>query len=221
MNNKKCYKCLILLNQENKVKDRNLCKICSRQISKDYKARNKELISEYNKIYKSDNKETISEYNKKYHNENIEAIQKRHNLNDCERRKNDPCFKLAHNCRTRLNKIFKGSKSQKTFDLLDCDITFLKDWLEYNFKEGMNFENYGSHWHIDHVIPCSLFDLTSEDEIKNCFRWTNLQPLEAKINIIKNNNINQVEVISHYNKVNEYTKFKKKKLYNFDYNKYF
>jgi 5-methylcytosine-specific restriction endonuclease McrA len=85
----------------------------------------------------------------------------------------------------------------------------------------MNFENYGSHWHIDHVIPCSLFDLTSEDEIKNCFRWTNLQPLEAKINIIKNNNINQVEVISHYNKVNEYTKFKKKKLYNFDYNKYF
>ena len=26
----------------------------------------------------------------------------------------------------------------------------------------MNWENYGSSWHVDHVKPCSLFDLTND-----------------------------------------------------------
>jgi len=217
---KKCIKCSILLNEENKVKKQNKCRSCNSIQCKEYKMKNKKLISDYNKIYKSNNKEDISKYNQQYHSNNKEVIQKRHNKNDVERRKNDPLFKLAHTCRTRMNKAIKGN-GIKSLKLIDCSTIFLKEWLEFNFEKEMNFKNHGSYWHIDHVIPCSIFDLNKDNEIKHCFRWTNLQPLEANKNIIKNNNINKKEVIDHYKKVKEFATLKNIKLEDFEYNKYF
>ena len=43
--------------------------------------------------------------------------------------------------------------------------------------------------HIDHIIPCSSFDLTKEEEQRKCFHYSNLQPLWARDNIIKGNKI--------------------------------
>ena len=216
---KKCYKCLIILNQDNKTKNRNVCKECSRLICKDYKARNKDKISEYNKIYKENNKELISEYNQSYNILNREAIQKRQTKNHQIRRLNDPSFKLAQNCRNRIRKYLCGDL--KSFKLIGCTVEFLKEWLISNFNENMTMENYGSYWHMDHVVPCSLFDLTKDTDIKNCFKWTNLQPLEGKLNIIKNNNIDENEVIYHWNKVKKFAILKNVTVEYFDYTKYF
>lgn len=43
-------------------------------------------------------------------------------------------------------------------------------------KEGMSWENYGE-WHIDHIVPCSSFDLTDPKQQEDCFNFKNLQPL--------------------------------------------
>jgi DNA/RNA endonuclease G (NUC1) len=54
----------------------------------------------------------------------------------------------------------------------------------------MNWENYGKNgWHIDHIIPCASFDLTDPKQQKNCFHYTNLQPLWAADNIRKSDKI--------------------------------
>ena len=49
-----------------------------------------------------------------------------------------------------------------------------------SIKEGMTWDNYGrgtNNWSIDHIIPCSNFDLTKIEEQQKCFHYTNLQPL--------------------------------------------
>jgi 5-methylcytosine-specific restriction endonuclease McrA len=51
----------------------------------------------------------------------------------------------------------------------------------------MSWDNYGTYWHIDHIIPCSNFDFSDPIQQKECFNYTNLQPLEAKANIKKSN----------------------------------
>jgi len=50
----------------------------------------------------------------------------------------------------------------------------------------MNWNNYGYYgWHIDHIKPCSSFDLSKDLEQRKCFHYTNLQPLLAKDNLEK------------------------------------
>lgn len=68
----------------------------------------------------------------------------------------------------------------------------------------MNFENYGSYWHIDHVIPCSKFNFSNEEDIMFCCCWTNLQPLEAKLNLSKNDKIDKPMIELHYKKAQEF-----------------
>lgn len=53
----------------------------------------------------------------------------------------------------------------------------------------MIWSNYGSYWHVDHIIPCSSFDLTNPEEQKKCFHFTNLQPLTAVDNMRKSSKI--------------------------------
>ena len=40
----------------------------------------------------------------------------------------------------------------------------------------MNWDNYGE-WEVDHIKPCSSFNLLNEEERKECFHYSNLQPL--------------------------------------------
>ena len=53
----------------------------------------------------------------------------------------------------------------------------------------MNWSNHGSYWEIDHIIPCDSFDLTDIEQQKQCFHYTNLQPLTVSENRSKKNKI--------------------------------
>jgi len=112
------------------------------------------------------------------------------------RLKNDKLFKLSSLLRNRIGMALKHNyKTGSTEQLLGCSIEFLKKHLEKQFKEGMNWMNQGKgsngkkEWQIDHIIPCSKFDLTNELEQKKCFNYTNLQPLWAIENWRKRANI--------------------------------
>jgi hypothetical protein len=48
----------------------------------------------------------------------------------------------------------------------------------------MSWNNHGQ-WHIDHVRPCSSFNLLNPEEQQQCFHYTNLQPLWAADNLSK------------------------------------
>lgn len=212
---KHCRKCDIELNDDNKVTKQNLCRPCNSRLCKEYKQNNKKLISDYNKEYKSEHKDEIKVYNHNYNLENREAIQKRQTEQHRKRRETDVNFRLAKNCRDRLGKMLNHQntkKTSKTFELIGCDVNFLKEWLQSNFKEGMTLDNYGQYWHIDHVIPCSLFNLQDEEQLKICCHWTNLQPMEAINNLSKNNKINNDEVMNHTKLVLSYGKNKKIKV---------
>ena len=58
-------------------------------------------------------------------------------------------------------------------------------WIEFQFSDNMNWNNYGKYWHIDHVIPMASFNFSKEEDVKFCMNWKNLRPLEAKLNISK------------------------------------
>jgi hypothetical protein len=106
------------------------------------------------------------------------------------KRKNDIGYRILISLRSRIYKaVNRGDKSKTTINLIGCSIDDLKIHLASLFQSGMSFDNYGE-WHIDHKMPCSIFDLTSHEQQKVCFHYTNLQPLWAKDNLAKSNKLN-------------------------------
>lgn len=114
------------------------------------------------------------------------------NKNYFKKRLDNPSIKVSVLMRTRVSNAVKRfsvlkSKSAPTAELIGCQIDRLVAHLESQFKDGMAWENYGPYWHIDHIRPCSSFDLSIESEQRKCFHYSNLQPLLKQENLVKNN----------------------------------
>ena len=58
-------------------------------------------------------------------------------------------------------------------------------YIESKFDNNMNWLNHGSYWHIDHIIPLSW--AKNVEEVIKLNHYTNMQPLEASLNLKKNN----------------------------------
>lgn len=105
-------------------------------------------------------------------------------------------YAIRSNLHTYLRRNLKSSKQNNTLQYVGCTITFLKKWFEYNFDEHMTWKNRGTYWHINHIKPCSSFDLTKQEDIYKCYHWKNLRPLEKMENITKSDSIHEELIIN-------------------------
>jgi len=95
-----------------------------------------------------------------------------------------PTNKIAANLRSRLSKALgRNQKTVSMSEYLGCSLQELRTHLESQFKPGMSWDNYALEgWHVDHIRPLNLFDLSDPDQIKVACHFSNLQPLWAKDN---------------------------------------
>jgi len=104
----------------------------------------------------------------------------------------DPGFRVQCNLRNRFKDLMgvarKGG-SDSASSLIGCSTRQLAAHLESKFTKRMSWENYGTHWHVDHILPCAAFDHNDPKQRAQCWHWTNLQPLEAKKNMDKSDSI--------------------------------
>lgn len=105
------------------------------------------------------------------------------------KREVDPAFRLAANYRSFIASHIakrRGRKSDKLEALVGCTPAELVCHLEEQFTDGMSWDNYGE-WHIDHIRPVASFKQLGTDpaEQRQCFHYSNLQPLWALENIKK------------------------------------
>ena len=52
-----------------------------------------------------------------------------------------------------------------------------KEHMDEQLSESMSWDNYGTFWNIDHIIPQSLYNLQDKNELKKCWSLRNLRPL--------------------------------------------
>lgn len=91
--------------------------------------------------------------------------------------------RLIHNVRVRIRQVLRaGSKAARTIEILGCSTEALKHHLESQFLDGMSWDNHGSVWEVDHILPCASFDLTDPEQQRKCFHYTNLRPLSCSDN---------------------------------------
>ena len=136
-------------------------------------------------------KKKQAEYMKEYRRR-PEVISKRNQLFK-EKLKASPNFKLRIYISNSIRQSIKFNnlvKDKPWCKLVNFTLQDLMEHLEKQFVDGMTWENYGS-WHIDHIKPVSSFNFQTIDDqqFKECWSLTNLQPLWAIDNIRKSNKL--------------------------------
>ncbi len=168
---------------------------------KNYRENNKDSIRKRQKTWVTSNETKVQDRLRNWRKQNQEKILKWKEINSDKlkdysrvytkkRRQTDVLFKLSSNLRNRLNIYLRSKKIKKnnsTFEIIGLHPEKLKDYLEKKFTEGMSWDKLGSEIHIDHIKPLSM--AKTESEIYELCHYTNLQPLWAKDNWIKNNRI--------------------------------
>jgi hypothetical protein len=157
---------------------------------------------EYDYLYREKNIDKKRKYEKEYYHKNFDGIKikkvlyssKRKPITNRQqrlRRKNDENFRLLGVLRSRLKNALRGLlKHAKTMDLLGCSIFELKQHLLANAPVGFTWEDFrNGGYHVHHIKPCSSFDLTKEEDQRQCFNFSNLKILRAEDNLHLGNKV--------------------------------
>jgi len=209
--NKTCSKCKQNFDISHFYTDRsksdNLttsCKFCIKERNNEWNNKNREKRISYAKEYYANNRTQIIrgiyswiENNKEHYLKKAKEYRDSHKK---ERReyfrkydaiKREDISERIHDNFSRRIRNLLSKNGKETEQILNYTMGDLMKHLESRFDKHMNWGNYGSYWHIDHIIPVSHFSFASEkdSEFQECWSLNNLQPLEAGKNRRKSNKL--------------------------------
>jgi hypothetical protein len=169
------------------------CKKCESKKGKKYRKDNPNKAKDYHKLWYKKNKDKKLKQTKEYKLKNKEKSKMWQRNWAKKQRKINPQYKLKCCIRGRIRDTVKrGFKSDHSIKLTGCTVEEYMNYIESLWENGMNWNNWGNKedcWHLDHIIPCELFDLTKESHQKICFNFKNTKPVWKSHNEKKSDKI--------------------------------
>lgn len=158
------------------------------KLMKNYREANREKHLRNLKSWRDANVDKRKADKRAWNEANIKKILKYKIAYVKNRKKDDPLFRLIMNLRQRIRTALHGkTKSASTMELLGCSIEHFQSHIESQFRPGMTWDNYGPVWHLDHRKPFAVFEnLLDPEQQREVCHYTNLQPLFAEENLLKN-----------------------------------
>lgn len=82
-----------------------------------------------------------------------------------------------------------------------------RNWIEIQFTDALNWENFGSAWQFNHVVPVAYFDFSTEEDLLLCWNFINIRV--EKIEMIKTpgNGIDIIAANSYFNRLYSRTNY--------------
>ena len=150
---------------------------------------------DYDKLYHVEHSSVIIQRASNWADANPEKVREnkaRSRMKNRERRNSQQREQYANDPRARLDRVMgkaiwkmlktgKGGRSWKI--LVDFSLDELVAHLEPQFRDAMTWDNYGPHWHVDHIYP------KSKCSFEEAWRLENLQPLLVEENLRKGSRI--------------------------------
>ena len=159
---------------------------------KSYYLNNKEKKLKYSSEYNKNNSEKIKLLKKNRFKDDkiIEHIRERKRNYIANKRRTDPVFYAKQKICTLIHKSFKKYLNESVGNIevesiLGCTFHEFEKHISSQFDDKMNWDNHGTYWEYDHIIPVSLGK--NEIKLKELNHYTNFRPLEATLNRQKTN----------------------------------
>ena len=62
------------------------------------------------------------------------------------------------------------------------DSANFRKWIELQFDEETNWDNFSSSWQFDHIVPVAYFDFGSESDLRLCWNFVNIRLEKLTLN---------------------------------------
>lgn len=161
------------------------CKSCHKSYAAEKYPERKARMVIKNKEYRERTKDKWVEY---FNRPDIKLKKRLYKREYDRKMMQDPIHRLSNNIRGNMHHALKAKKAGRTWEsLVGYTVEDLIKHLESKFVGNISWENYGSVWHVDHVVPKSWFKYESTDDpkFKECWALSNLQPKLKEENISK------------------------------------
>jgi hypothetical protein len=78
------------------------------------------------------------------------------------------------------------------------DIQSFREWIQIQFIEDLNWENFASKWQFDHIVPVAYFDFAIEEDLKLCWNFINIRVEKIELNKVRGNRIDVMAVKPYF-----------------------
>lgn len=163
------------------------CKDCVNAKGRKFKTDNREAILTQRKQYNIDNKDKRAEDRKR----DIVRTRQTKQAREVQRCIEDEGYRITRNIRKSVQCAFMSNQNMDVYhELLGCTPRQARRHVEEQWEFNMTWDNYGTTgWHVDHIKPLASFDLTDVKQQKECFHYSNTQPLWAHDNMSKGSRV--------------------------------
>lgn len=73
-----------------------------------------------------------------------------------------------------------------------------RKWVEIQFNEDLSWDNFGSLWQFDHVVPVAYFDFSKDEELLLCWNFINIRVERIEPNKNRGDRIDIISVKPYY-----------------------
>jgi hypothetical protein len=70
------------------------------------------------------------------------------------------------------------------------DITRFRKWIELQFEEDLDWDNFSTAWQFDHIIPIAYFDFSNDFDLRLCWNFINI-----RVENINNNKSSRIDIL--------------------------
>lgn len=71
--------------------------------------------------------------------------------------------------------VLEKNKSSFYAPYFGLGIETFRKWIEAQFDEEMNWDNFSEAWQFDHIVPMAYFDFGNDEDMKLCWNFTNIR----------------------------------------------
>ena len=81
-----------------------------------------------------------------------------------------------------------------------------RNWISIQFIEGLSWDNFGTAWQFEHIIPLAYFDFEKEEDLLLCWNFINIR-VQRIDGLESMNNISLIAAKPYFESLNKKTSF--------------
>jgi len=78
------------------------------------------------------------------------------------------------------------------------DIVHFRKWIELQFDQEMNWDNFSRNWQFDHILPVVYFNFEEESDLRLCWNFINIRAEKLQLNQNIGHRMDVIVAKSHF-----------------------